>query len=278
MEPQIIILLLLESAVVIVLVVIVLLKSRTLSHITSEFIKIKKEETELQRKQAMQDDYIPMLVHDLRSPLSVINGASDLMLKEAQNLTSDQIHMLLSQIQTSSSWMLRLVNDILDVSKLDAGRFEVNKVFGKITDVLSEQASYYTPMAKTKGITLETSLEDKIPNCSFDPDRIKQVMNNLISNAIKYTPDGGKITISAARQNAYVKICVADTGAGIPRQERDKLFHKFVQAKNHTTVKEKGSGLGLVISKGIVHAHGGDIWIEDNLPKGTKFVFTLPLV
>jgi signal transduction histidine kinase len=268
----------LEALLLLSLILLLFYKSKQVSNLTFELLKLRKDENELLRQQSRQNDYFPMLVHELRSPLSVIRGASDLIIKEAQSLSKEQISTLLYQIQNSSNSMMKLVNDILDVSKMESGRFEINKVFGRIEDLLKDTCGYFLPLAKVKNISLECKFEPNLPNCSFDPERIKQVMNNLLSNAIKYTPDSGGITVETKRVKNFVQITVADTGEGVINGDKDKLFQKFVQGTNHNHIKEKGTGLGLVISKGIVNAHGGEVWIEDNQPHGAKFVFSLPLV
>jgi signal transduction histidine kinase len=251
---------------------------------SQELTELSKENAELRAKDSMSDspeilnyDYISMLVHELRSPLSVIKGASDLIIKEAPTLTKDQIEMLLSQIRNSSGNLLNLVNDILDVSKLHAGRFEIKKTSNNLPQLIKETVSYLDPLLKIKSINANVEINGDLPLFAFDADRIRQVLNNLLSNAVKFTPKDGLITVSATKRGEFAEVQVRDTGGGIPDEEKPKIFHKFVQVHNNTMMKEKGTGLGLVISKGIVETHGGKIWVEDNKPKGTIFVFTLPI-
>jgi len=241
-------------------------------------ITLKKREESLLNTQLRQRDFIPVLVHELRAPLSVIQGASDLLLKDVKELTADQIHTLLSQIKTSSGSMLKMVGDILDVSKMDAGKFEVNRVYANINNVLNEECGYFQSLAKIKNIVLECNTDSSIPNSSFDPDRVKQVLSNLLSNALKYVPEKGKISVSSKKAGGFIQVEVADTGEGISDKDKTNLFHRFVQSQSHYHIKEKGTGLGLYISKGIVEAHLGKIWVEDNNPIGSRFIFTLPLV
>jgi signal transduction histidine kinase len=221
---------------------------------------------------------MPVLVHELRSPLSVIQGASDLLLKDVKELSADQIHTLLSQIKSSSSSLLKMVGDILDVSKMDAGKFEVNRVYADINNVIKEECGYFQSLAKVKNINLDCRIDSTISNTSFDPERIKQVMNNLLSNALKFVAESGSIIVSTVKAGKFVQITVADTGEGVTDSDKNILFHKFVQVHSHNHTKERGTGLGLYISKGIIEASGGKIWIEDNKPAGSKFIFTLPLV
>ena len=216
-------------------------------------------------------------MHEVRSPLSVIIGAADLLLKEASTLSADQIKTLLSQIKTSSRNLLDMVNDILDISKMQAGKFEVSKKQGNLLELLKEQSTYFQASANLKGIKIRVTSATDIAQPLFDPDRMRQVMINLLSNAIKYSPDNTEIVIDVRRHDRYCEVAVCDQGKGIPEDEKDTLFNRFAQAANHNNIKEKGTGLGLYITKGIIDAHGGQIWIEDNKPVGTKFIFYLPL-
>jgi len=240
--------------------------------------QLKKHEEGLIEEKNKQKDFVPMLVHELRAPLSVIHGASDLLLKEVRNLTAEQIETLLSQIRASSSSMLKMVGDILDVSKMDIGKFEVNITYSNINNVLQEECGYFQSLAKIKGISLDLQVDNNISNSSFDPERIKQVLNNLLSNALKFTPEGGRILVVSKRVGQEIHIEVVDSGNGVPNSEKNLLFQKFSQIKGNNHNKERGTGLGLYISKGIIEAHGGHIWVEDNKPNGAKFVFTLPLL
>lgn len=257
------ILVILEAILLLVISIILFTKTKTLT-------KLKSNEDN-----PMKDDFLPMLVHELRSPLSVIQGAADLLIKTTDELSAEQIQTLLGQIKSSSSTLLGMVGGILDVSKMESGKFEISKTFGDINAVLRDECSYFEPLAKIKNLTLNCVEGEDLSNFNFDPDRIKQVLNNLISNAIKFNSPDGEITISSKKVDGMCRIEVRDSGVGIPDKEKPFLFHKFFQASNQKGV-QKGTGLGLVISKGIVEAHGGKIWVDNNKPKGSTFVFTLP--
>lgn len=266
------ILVILESILLLVISLLLFTKTRNLTKLKKyeeEFISIQA------KKEAAQEDFLPMVVHELRSPLSVIQGAADLLLKSTKDLSADQIQTLLSQIKTSSSNLLGMVASILDVSKMESGRFELNKVFSDINPILRDECSYFEPLTKIKDIKISCKTDEHLPTFNFDPERIKQVLNNLISNAIKFSSSGGEIFIMSEKIDGACKVEVCDTGVGIPDKEKPFLFQKFYQASNQEGV-EKGTGLGLVISRGIVEAHGGRIWVEDNKPKGSKFIFSIP--
>jgi len=267
------ILVILESILLLVISFILFSKTRNLT-------KLKKYEEEIikmkAKNEAKMGDFLPILVHELRSPLSVIKGAADLLMKEANGLSADQIHTLLNQIKSSSNSLLDMVGSILDVSKMESGKFEVNKSFNNMEAVLKEVCSYFEPLAKVRGLTIECQIDESIMNFSFDAERIKQVVGNLISNAIKFSPEGGNIIVSSKKVGSDCQISVCDTGVGIKDSEKPLLFQKFYQASNQDGIK-KGTGLGLYISRGIVEAHGGKIWVENNIPKGSKFIFTIPM-
>lgn len=263
---------------VVALIFEIIQKSQQLGRLVDEIARIKREEEVNERVQRSRDEFIAMLVHELRSPLSVIKGASDLVLKEAQKLTSEQIETLLSQIRSSSEGLLKIVNDMLDVSKMEAGKFDVDKSFENLNSVLKDEIDYYTSLAEVNELQLKSELDESIPRFNFDVNRIKQVMNNLISNSIKYTPKNGTIVVKSSNKKDHIQVSIVDTGIGIKEEDKPLLFHKYVGGGNHKKKMDgESTGLGLVISKGIIEAHGGSIWYEDNKPKGAKFIFTLPI-
>jgi signal transduction histidine kinase len=266
------------SVLFIFLFYLFLRKDQSLVEMKAKYENLLKSESEQFKMSKQRDDYVAMMVHELRSPLSVIKGSADLVLREEQSLSADQKYTLLSQVKTSATDLLDIVNDILDVSKIESGRFEIKKKNGNLNTVLEDEAEYYMALAREKDIEVVMELSDKVPEFEFDEDRIKHVMNNLLSNALKFTEEGGKVTIVSKMLDDYnVEVAVCDTGSGVPDDMKGKLFNKFVQMENRKQAKEKGTGLGLVIAKGIVEAHGGGIWVEDNEPQGAKFLFTIPI-
>lgn len=277
MDTVYILIIIIEALGLIGLAVFLALKSHQLSEAVKDLQLHKEQEKKQVELQHQRDDYLAMLVHELRAPLAVIKGAADLIIKEAHALSKEQIETLLGQIKKSSSSLLQIVNDILDVSKIESGKFSIKKVPGDINALLKEICDYYLSWANEKQIKINLELEAGIPQVKFDSERIKQVLNNLLSNALKFTDEYGTITVKTHLNTKNVNVYVCDTGVGIPDDMKHKLFNKFVQVTNKEPVKEKGTGLGLFIAKGIVEAHGGNIWIEDNDPQGTKFVFTVPL-
>ena len=242
------------------------------------FIVNNPTQKEFDEHDKKRDQHIAMLVHELRSPLSVIRGSCDLLLKEASKLSEEQIKGLLSQINDESNDLLDIVNDLLDVSKIESGKFEVLKEMGDLNAIIKEESNYFSVVAKEKGINLSYVVDPKLSQFEFDHERTKQILNNLISNAIKFTNEGGSVIITSKKSGRTAQVEVTDTGIGVPNDLKPRLFHKYAQVNNnHGTSNEKGTGLGLVVAKGIVSAHNGRIWLEDNKPQGSKFIFTLPM-
>lgn len=265
-------LVILESIILLIISIMLFSKTKNLT-------KLKKYQDELvalkSAKDTARDDFLPILVHELRSPLSVIRGAADLLIKSTENLSVDQIQTLLNQIKLSSTTLLNMVGSILDVSKMENGKFEINKAFNDFNSLLKEECAYFDPLTKIKKLTIQCNVDEKLNSFSFDTERIKQVLNNLITNAIKFSPEGGQIIVTSKKMGSDCQVEISDFGVGISDKEKPLLFHKFFQASNQAGV-QKGTGLGLYISKGIVEAHGGKVWVENNTPQGSKFYFTIP--
>ncbi len=257
----------------------------------------------------MRNDFTSMMVHELRSPLSNIKKIGELMksskVLEDKEVTQEYVTMLYE----SSSTMLSLVNDLLDVAKLEAGKFEVSKRPYNLNELALDRIKFYTTAARDTGIDLKFFWDKKISSeVSLDPDRVRQVMNNLLSNAFKYTPKGGFVSVECFLHKAgetvdqeslvlgfpwiqgptnktsallpdSVVVAVTDSGVGITPEDIDKLWNKFTQFVSVVRKGDdnKGSGLGLVIVKGIVEAHGGTVGLGSKVGTGSTFYFTLPL-
>jgi signal transduction histidine kinase len=173
--------------------------------------------------------------------------------------------------------LLELINDLLDVAKIEAGKYVQRQVPTDIGQVIDETVALMDAKAKEKGIALSFSLKDLKP-VQADPKNIEEIFNNLISNAINYSPEGGRVTVTAQGQGEYIEIKVEDTGVGIPPEELPKIFDKFYRVKHPKTRPVMGTGLGLAIVKGIVDAHHGSIDVESVVDKGTTFRILLPVM
>lgn len=228
----------------------------------------------------LRQDFTAMMVHELRAPLTAVRWSSESLGKLAVPgavVEPKKIEETALTISAASRNMLELVNDLLDVAKIEAGKFDLNLQEYDIVAIIKEQLLTFKALAEQKRLQLSDTLPDKfVLKC--DKVRISQALENLLSNAIKYTDSGQvMVTLAIDQQNKKATVAVKDSGVGVSREDISQLFSKFRQLKN-TDNARKGTGLGLVVSKGIVEAHGGQIWAEsagDNM--GTTFYFTLPL-
>ncbi len=218
----------------------------------------------------LRDEMVAVLSHDLKSPLQVL-GLSIALL--APRITGDrEATSSLERIQRSVARMNGLIHDLLDLAKIEAGRFEVTQTPITVSALVSDAMAMLTPIAEAKSVVLAW-IGDGEARVVADADRVFQVFTNLIGNAIKFTPAGGSVTLDATRMDGWVRFAVRDTGPGIAAPELANIFDRYWQARR---VQSAGAGLGLYIAKGIVEAHGGRIWAESELAAGATFYFTLP--
>lgn len=234
--------------------------------------KIAAEEANRYKSQ-----FLATMSHELRTPLNSVIGYSDLLLTEIKGELNDSQKKYVSNISKSGRHLLNLINDILDLSKIETGKIELVCEYFNLGDLFSEIKAIILPQAQSKSIDLE------IPNnidieVRADKIKIKQIVFNLLSNAIKFTDDNGKISVTVRKVDRdRVEIAVKDAGIGIPEDKIDKIFVPFVQADSSTTRKYGGTGLGLSISKKYVEMHGGKIWVESEVGVGSTFTFTIPI-
>lgn len=226
----------------------------------------------------MKSDFVSVVSHELRTPLAAMKGATDNLLDGiAGKLNSPQQECLLIT-QRNINRLSRLISDLLDISRIEAGRIQLNKQPVDLVGLIKEVLNIFQETAKENDLKLTTHFDSELPKVWADPDKITQVVTNLLGNALKFTPAGGQITIRAASSPDFIQVDVMDTGLGISRQDLEKIFDKFYQViRSDTPGRTKGTGLGLPISKGIIEKHGGKIWVESELGKGSKFSFTLPI-
>jgi signal transduction histidine kinase len=230
----------------------------------------------------IKEDFTHMMVHELRAPLTAIKDSAELMIETFEDkgaLEKEQQKRLLQIMDMQSKALLEQINQVLDAAKIEAGRFSIEKVSSDIGVVIQNAVEPYLPQAGKKQILISTDIYYPLPKVELDPIRITQVLNNLISNSLKFTPVNGKIVISAKPGGGIVTIAVSDNGMGIPESEQKNLFSKYYQIRTtpHQLAK-KGTGLGLYITKGIVEAHSGSVGvISAGSNKGTTIYFTLPM-
>ncbi len=230
---------------------------------------------ERKRIERLREAVIRTVAHELRSPLSIIKeGVSVILDRIAGNLTKKQEEVL-NLVNDTIDRLVRVSNNLLDISKLETGNIELNKEFVNLTGLIKEAVLLFELKAKNKGLDLEAGLPEKEVNVYIDKDKIFQVLTNLIGNAVKFTQNGS-VKVSVAEEEKYVEVAVTDTGRGIDKDDLPNLFTEFKQFGIILKGLEKGSGLGLCISRNIVELHDGKMRLESKLGKGTKFIFTLP--
>ena len=186
----------------------------------------------------------------------------------------------LSIAQRNLKRLSALINDLLDLSKLEAGKMEVRRKRMAVNNVIQEVIDSLNNWARSKNITLEKRIEDMLPDVEIDPDRLAQVLTNLVGNAVKFTPNDGKITLEAKLSDGKkeLEVSVKDTGIGIAPEDLPKIFSKFYQCGGERMISDvNGTGIGLSIAKEIVELHGGKIWVESEKGQGARFIFTIPL-
>ncbi len=236
--------------------------------------------TRLEELNKLKDDFVAIVSHDLRSPLTAILSASEVLLNDEfmdRPLTAEQKE-LMNNIQFMGHQQLDLVNDLLDLAKIESGHLEITPA---LVDMCKVAQDCYTPLgalADTKNITLNFITAPNLPKVNIDEPKIRQVINNLMSNAIKFTEPGGMVALRIdVNDEACIRISVSDTGKGIEPGDLRLLFNKFQQIHERGTQGEKGTGLGLAICKNLVELHQGEIWVESRIGVGSSFIFTLPI-
>lgn len=230
----------------------------------------------LEELEELRATFTSMLVHDLRGPLTVIKGYAELLAHFQATAAEDKPKRYVRSIQESCDRMLRLIGEILDLSKLEAGKLTLEPKPVDPVAVAKNVAERFGPAVAKRQIALEVKPAVLRGPVHCDPDRLDQILMNLIGNAVKFTPDGGRITVEIADLDEEVEVAVIDTGPGIPPEELPLLFEKFSQTSSARTTSQPGTGLGLLICRHLVEAHGGRIWVESEPGRGARFVFRLP--
>jgi len=239
-------------------------------------VTVLEDITAFKQLDEMKSDFVNMVAHELRSPLVSIRQQNSVLLEGiAGPLQEKQLDLLGRGIKKIDS-LLKLINDLLDIAKIEAGKAVRYQVPIDIGQVIEEMVALMEPRAKKQDINLSYSCKDLKP-VKADPKSIQEIFNNLITNAINYSPDTGQILVSAQGLGEYIEIKIMDTGVGIPPEELPKIFDKFYRVKHPKTRQVMGTGLGLSIVKGVVEAHHGTIDVESTPDKGTTFRILLPV-
>ena len=236
---------------------------------------IQQKEEEAKKVDVAKDEFLAMITHELKTPLVPIRGYSDILLGEHLGSLNKNQKERLEVIRSSAATLLQLISDLLDAQKLELGQLRIKKSNNNMKETIEKTILYMAPQAESDGVSLTNNVKQDIFTL-YDDERIRQVLTNLIKNSLKATPKNGKIEILAEDHATEIIISIKDDGKGIPADAIDKIFKKFYQVDTSLTREQSGSGLGLPICKGIVEAHGGRIWVQSELGKGSTFSFTIP--
>ncbi len=237
--------------------------------------RLKSANEKLEQINRLKNEFISMVSHELRTPMTTIKGFVSIVLNEETGPLNDQQRHFLETSDRAIDRLTLLVSDLLDISRIEAGQIKMQLRPTSLKDVCQRLAASFVPQFKVQNLELTLHIPEPLPLVLADPDRITQVLDNLLSNALKFTTKGG-ITLSATDKGDFVMVSVKDTGSGIPKEEHDKIFDKFYQIKVGGGYPSKGTGLGLAIVKSIVESHRGKVWVESEPGKGAEFRFILP--
>jgi len=237
-------------------------------------MKYVESERRLRELNDLKNRFLGMAAHDLRNPLGSIRGFSDVLLEGGIDEATTK--EFLTIISTVSNEMLDLLNELLDISVIESGKFTLSRETGDLAKLTGQRVHLCKSAATKKGITIKEDYPP-FPEMKFDPKKVSQVMDNLISNAIKFSPLGSEITVSLRLEEKSARFFVEDKGPGISEEDKPKLFGEFQKLSARPTGDEKSTGLGLAIAKKIVAAHGGMIGVVSAPGGGSRFFFTLPI-
>jgi signal transduction histidine kinase len=224
----------------------------------------------------LKSEFVAVVSHEIRTPLTSVKGAVELLADIRYFPNNEHQNKLLTIAHANAERLLVLINDILDFSKLESASLPMNLERQRLEPVVQQATGNLRTLIEERKIALDVKLSPDLPDLLIDSNRIAQVVTNLLSNAIKFSSANGRIEVSAMPEDGVARVCVRDFGDGIATEDLPKLFRKFSQIDSSATRRAGGTGLGLVICKGIVEQHGGRIWVESAAGEGSAFYFTLP--
>jgi len=250
-------------------------KGRLVSELAAQKTAAEEQNEDLRRLNALKNKFLGMAAHDLRSPIGSIQMFANLLLDQDYPLSDAHRNSILDEIVKRTHQMLKLINNLLDLTTIEAGELKLEPQQIELRPFLEEVTRWHAVVAGAKDI--EVTLRDVVEgSVRADPMRLRQVLDNLISNAVKYSPAGSTVSVTVERSTNGWRLSVRDQGPGIREDERDHLFQEFARLSAKPTGGEKSTGLGLAISRRVIEAHGGSIGVESTPGQGATFFFTLP--
>ncbi len=245
--------------------------------VTERTEELQRSNIALEKANRLKSEFLATMSHELRTPLNAIIGFAEVLRDEIAGTLAVEQKEYVEDIHNSGQHLLNMINSILDLSKIEAGKLGLQYEEFPIKDAVNEVLNTIVGFSDKKGIHIHTNIEGDIPFISADKVKFKQIMFNLLSNAVKFTPENGRITINAKLTNQHIQVAVTDTGIGIKSEDMDKIFEAFRQLDASYARRYEGTGLGLTLTKRLVELHGGEIWVKSEYGKGSTFTFTLPL-
>ncbi len=241
------------------------------------FREIEDKSGQLEAANRHKSEFLANMSHELRTPLNAIIGFSEVLLERMFGELNEKQNEYVDDVLSSGRHLLSLINDILDLSKVEAGRMDLELAQFDLPLAVENTITLVREGASRHGISLHREVDKRLGDFVGDERKIKQILLNLLSNAVKFTPEGGRVEVKAVLADGSVEISVSDTGIGIAPEDQEKIFEEFRQVGTDYAQKREGTGLGLTLTKKFVEIHGGKIWVESEQGKGSTFKFTLPI-
>jgi len=252
-----------------------------LTRLNNELVNLQREmakkNAELARLNELKNQFLGMAAHDLRRPIGLILTYSEFLIDDVSAVLNAEQRNFLETIYSSSHFMKRLVDDFLDISAIEAGRFDLDLQPVAINDVLTRSLKFNKLQADKKQIVLESTYDENLPRVLADASKIEQVIINIVSNAIEHSNPRSMVKLEINADDDYITMSITDEGPGIPVKEHDRIFRPFEKTSVKKTGGEKSTGLGMLISRKIIEAHRGKIWLESKVGSGTTVFFTIPI-
>ena len=248
-----------------------------ITELEQQRISLEEQNNKLIDLNNQKNKFLGIAAHDLRNPIGSIQTISEILGDSYKEMDNAEIESMFKIIFDLSRFSINLINDLLDISKIEAGRLELKMETRNYLDFLRNRLKFYKAYARVHQMNVDLFIDENIPEFEFDDNKIEQVINNLVNNAVKYSFPGSSITISAARKEDNIVTIIEDTGQGIHADELPIIFNEFQMTSTQATNGEKSTGLGLAIVKKIIEEHGGQVWVTSKHGKGSTFYFTIPL-